>query len=116
MHPIVKTEAKTIESANKALSDETISSISLAGGQIFTQFYSRRRRRRYVHTAKLVAEPRCFGRELNENNKEYIYIYLPVNKMVSFAISNASTVYSGTQIPVGTYMELQEELLENIIG
>ena len=60
LHPIVKTEAKTIESANKALSDETISSISLAGGQIFTQFYSRRRRRLYVHTAKLVAEPRCY--------------------------------------------------------
>ncbi len=74
MHPIVKTEAKTIERANKALTDETISSISLAGGHIFTQFYSRRRRRLYVHTAKLVAEPRCFGRELNENNKEYIYI------------------------------------------
>ena len=68
MHPIVKTEAKTIESANKTLADETISSISLAGGQIlrFTQFYSRRRRRLYVHTAKFVAEPRCFGRELNE--------------------------------------------------
>ena len=98
MHPIVKTEAKTIESANKALSDETISSISLAGGQIFTQFYSRRRRRLYdyVHTAKLVAEPRCFGRKLYENiNNIYIYvgipICLPVNKMVSFAISNAST-------------------------
>ena len=40
MHPIVKTEAKTIESAKEALSDETISSISLAGGQISTQFYS----------------------------------------------------------------------------
>ena len=41
MHPIVKTEAKTIESAKEALSDETISSISLAvaepggGGAIF---------------------------------------------------------------------------------
>ena len=68
MHPIVKTEAKTIESANKALglADETISSISLPGGQIFTQFYSRRRRRLYVHTATFVAEPQCFGRELNE--------------------------------------------------
>ncbi len=40
MHPIVKTEVKTIESAKEALSDETISSISLAGGQISTQFYS----------------------------------------------------------------------------
>ena len=38
MLPIVKTEAKTIESAKEALSDETISSISLAGGQISTQF------------------------------------------------------------------------------
>ena len=68
MHPIVKTEAKTIESANKALTDETISSISLAGRQLFTQFYSRRRRRLYiyVHTAKFVAGPLCFGRELNE--------------------------------------------------
>ena len=68
MHPIVKTEAKTIESANKALADETISSISLPGGQIFTQFYSRRRRRLYVHTARqnLLQSLECFGRELNE--------------------------------------------------
>ena len=52
MHPIVKTEAKTIESSNKALTDETISSISLAGRQIFTQFYSRRRRRLYMCTRR----------------------------------------------------------------
>ena len=63
MHPIVKTEAKTIESAKEALSDETISLISLAGGQISTQLYSWRRCRLYAHTAKFVAGPRCFGRE-----------------------------------------------------
>ena len=59
MHPIVKTEAKTIESANKALTDETISSISLAGRQIFTQFYSRRRRRLYMCTRQNLLQGLC---------------------------------------------------------
>ena len=66
MRLIDKTEAKTIEIENKALAGQTISSISLAGEHIFIQFYSRCRHRLYVHTAKFVAEPRCFGRELNE--------------------------------------------------